>query len=102
MDGSKSSMDSCCTTMLLCLISSMGSLDVSDEYTSLTSSNEISSFSKDMDEEVKEIAGASLKPYQFKPMDSNAIDTDQLTEDESFPDEELLPHDMTVLLLLAS
>jgi len=36
-----------------------------------------------MDEEAEEITGVSLEPYQFEPMDSNASDTDQLTEDES-------------------
>ena len=93
-------MDSCCTTPGL--KSSIDSQDISDEYSdvsSLVSSDKMSIFSEDTDdhEDTEEITGTSLEPYQFEPIDANASDTDQLTEDESSSDEELLgklPNDM--------
>ena len=64
----------------------------------------MSIFSEDTDyhEDTEEIAGTSLEPYKLEPIDANlnanASDTDQLTEDESSSDEELLgklPNDMS-------
>ena len=51
----------------------------------MVSSNEMSNFSEDTDEDLdtEEIAGTSLETYQFEPIDANASNTDQLTEDES-------------------
>ena len=101
MDTSKSSTDSCCATPgSKCSIDSQ---DVSDEYSDVSSSvssDEMSIFSEDIDdhEDTEEMTGTSLEPYQFKPIDANASDTDRLTEDESSSDEELLgklPNDMS-------
>ena len=66
MDTSKSSTDSCCTTPGS--KSSIGSQDISDEYSdisSLVSSKEMSIFSEDTDdhEDTEDIAGTSLEPY---------------------------------------
>jgi len=48
------------------------------------SNNEMSIFSKGIDEQTNEIASTSPEPYQFKPVDANASNTD---EDESSDEE---------------
>ena len=93
-------MDSYITTSRPCSTSSQDTM-ISDEYSdvsSLVSSNEMSIFSEDTDEETEETAINSLEPYQFEPIDATASDSSQLTEDESSSDEEQfskLPNDMS-------
>jgi len=76
----------------------MDSRDFSDEesdITSLVSSNKLSIFSQDTDEETEIITANSLEPYQFEPIDTNASNMDK---NESSSDEELvakLPNDMS-------
>ncbi|XP_065892577.1 uncharacterized protein [Dysidea avara] len=95
-----SSMDSYITISRPCSTSSQDTM-ISDEYSdvsSLVSSNEISIFNEDTDEETEETAINSLEPYQFEPIDATASDSSQLTEDESSSDEEQfskLPNDMS-------
>ena len=75
----------------------MDSGDVSEGYSDVSSlvlSEEIEIFSEDTDEEMEEITGTSLEPYQFEPVEANTTsdtssNTDQ-SEDESSSDEELL------------
>ena len=78
----------------------MNSEDLYEGYSdlsSIVSSEEIDIFSKDTDEEAEEIAGKTLEPYQFEPVEGS--DTDQSDyEDGSSSDEELLeifPEDMS-------
>ena len=100
------SEDSCSTstTTRPCSVSlpqsSMNSEDLSEGYndvSSIVSSKEIDIFNEDTDEETEEIAGKTLEPYQFKPVE--ASDTDQSDyEDVLSSDEELLeilPEDMS-------
>ena len=61
-------MDFCSTTTRFCSASSMDSGDVSEGYSDVSSlvlSEEIEIFSEDTDEEMEEITGTSLEPYQF-------------------------------------
>lgn len=68
------------------------SSDISEGYidvSSSVSSEVIDILSEDTDEETEEIAGKTLEPYQFEPVE--ASDTDRFDyEDESSSDEELL------------
>ena len=100
------SEDSCSTssTMHPCSVSltrsSISSEDLYEGYSnvsSIVSSKEIDIFSEDTDEEMEEIPGKTLEPYQFELVE--ASDTDQSDyEDVSSSDEELveiLPEDMS-------
>ena len=110
MDGCTSSTDFCSTTTCPCSVSAIHSENRSCSTSTTTRPRSVSSTdsedvyegysdvsSEDTDEETEEIAGKTLEPYQFEPVE--ASDTDQSDyEEESSSDEELLgilPEDMS-------
>ena len=90
--------------MHLCLISLTQSLinseDLYEGYSDVSStisSKETDIFNEDTDIETEEIAGKTLEPYQFKPVEASNTDQSDY-EDGSSSDEEILeilPKDMS-------
>ena len=67
------------------------------DVSSTFSSAEIDIFSEDTDEETDEVAGETLEPYQYEPVETSDTEPSDC-EDESSSDEEpmgILPEDMS-------
>ena len=78
--------------------SSMNSEDLSEGYSnvsSIVSSKEIDIFSEDTDEKMEEIAGKTLEPYQFKPVEVSDTDHSDYEDVSSSDEVVILPEDMS-------